>query len=88
MNTATRIRALPWINDAALFQLDQPIELPTGQRVDYVVVSIGPRTNGDHGTLVVIADADGNVTSWAPLAVLEVDNHADALKQLGYEVAA
>ncbi|WP_076260822.1 DUF7572 family protein [Intrasporangium flavum] len=85
MNTATRIRDLGWVNDAVLFRLDPPIELPTGQSVEHVVISIGPLTNGDHGTLVVAADEEGRVTSWAPLAVLEVANHGEALQQLGYE---
>ena len=85
MNTATLVRDLHWVNDARLYRLDPPIGLPTGEVVDHVVVSVGPVTNGDHGTLVVAADEDGEVTSWTPLASLEAGSHTDALVQLGYE---
>ncbi|NUO59023.1 MAG: hypothetical protein HOV78_20370 [Hamadaea sp.] len=86
MNTATLIRSLGWLNDAKLYRVDPPIGLPTGETVEHVVISIGPLTNGDHGTLVVAADETGEVKSWTPLASLEAGDHADALQQLGYEV--
>jgi len=88
MNAARKVRALPWAIDAALFRLAPPIELPTGERVEHVVVSIGPLTNGDHGTLIVAADENGEVTSWAPLANVQANTHPEALTQLGYEVQA
>ncbi|NUP03561.1 MAG: hypothetical protein HOW59_37125 [Nonomuraea sp.] len=84
MNTATLVRDLHWVNDAKLYRLDPPIGLPTGETVEHVVISIGPLTNGDHGTLVVAADEHGEVTSWTPLAAIEANTHDEAIALLGY----
>lgn len=81
MNTAAAVRALPWDNDATLYELTPA--LPNG--VSYVITSTTVLGNGTTGTLVLAASESGTVTSWIPLTA-SLDGDASALQLLGYEV--
>lgn len=88
MNTARLVRRLnDWDSDAALYRLSPPLVI-AGERVDHVVVSTAVPINGDHGSLIFAASADGTVTSWSDLARNDVQSHAEALAGIGYEVAS
>lgn len=87
MNTATRVRTIAWDTDSALYRLNPPARVAT-DTYEHVVVSALHPVNGDHGCIALAATHEGQVTSWDPLASSESPEHADLLKQLGYQVAS
>lgn len=84
MSTATLVRQLDdWETDSGLYRLDPPL-LHSGEVVAHVIVSTVPKVDGNHGSLVFAANADGTVRSWLPIARSERDEHDAALTELGY----
>lgn len=87
MNTATRVQVLDWDTDAALYRLTPPLAVGD-DAYDHLVISALLPVNGDKGCIALPATQDGEVTSWHPLAANDSPDHADLLRQLGYEVPA
>jgi hypothetical protein len=85
VNIATLVRDLAWGTKTALYRLDPPV-VALGEIVTHVIVSTVPKVDGQHGSLVFAANADGTVRSWWTIHRSEHDEHEHALAELGYEV--
>lgn len=85
MNTATLVRSIAWDTDSALYLLSPPLTI-AGATSEHVVLTALHPINGDHGCIALTATHEGEVTSWDPIARSESPDHADLLRQLGYEV--
>lgn len=92
MGTATKVRDVTGFRgEAALYRLDPPLEdgtdLVVASAVDLNFGGFTPTDYRHSETMVFPAGEDGKVTDWGEVGFVAYKSHADALQDMGYDVA-
>lgn len=91
MGTATKIRSLTGFRgEAALYSLTPPLhdgtDLVIASAVDLDFGGFQPSGYRTSETMIFPATADGEIADWGELGFVPHKSHADALKDMGYDV--
>jgi hypothetical protein len=77
--------------DAALYRLDPPMEdetvLVIASAVDLDFGGFHPANYRTSETMVFPATEDGEIADWGEIGFAAHKSHADALKDMGYDIA-